>query len=79
MHKVHPLAWKADPTDFVTTHCMNCAAGWTRQGENGAKIVVCLLDREPVLNTMTDCDRFEPREEAIHHHFNRMAKDTTKK
>ena len=31
MHKVHPLAWQAEPTDFATTHCMKCEAGWTRK------------------------------------------------
>jgi hypothetical protein len=63
MHKTHPLAWRAEPTDFATTHCSQCQAGWTRTGVDGAKIIVCLLDREPVLATMTDCDRFEPKEE----------------
>ena len=62
MHKAHPLAWQSKPTDFALTHCMRCQAGWTRLGENGAKIIVCLLDREPVLTTMTDCDRYEPRD-----------------
>ena len=36
---------------------MNCEAGWTRSGENGARVIVCLLDREPVLNTY---DRLRP-------------------
>jgi hypothetical protein len=26
-------------------------------------VIVCLLDREPVFANMTDCDRYEPREE----------------
>lgn len=62
------LLWgKADK--FVTTYCQNCKAGWTRTaepGKNGAKpktLTVCLLDREPVLNGMEFCDRFEAREE----------------
>jgi hypothetical protein len=79
MHKVHPLAWRAEPTDFAATHCMHCEFGWTRKGEKGAKIVVCLLDREPVLSAMTDCDRFEPREEAVEDRFHQTAKDATKK
>ena len=62
MHKVHPLAWNAPPTDFAETHCMKCAAGWTRSGKEGARIVVCLLDRELVLPALTSCDRFELRE-----------------
>jgi hypothetical protein len=66
MHKVHPLAWQAASTDYATTHCMRCQAGWTRQGADGAKVIVCLLDREPVFANMTDCDRYEPREEPPH-------------
>ena len=62
MHKVHPLAWQSEPTDFALTHCMRCTAGWTRCGAD-AKVIVCLLDREAVLPSMTSCDRFEPREE----------------
>ena len=42
---------------------MNCKAGWTRTGKDGAALTVCLLDREPILQEMTDCDRYEPREE----------------
>jgi hypothetical protein len=79
MRKIHPLAWQAEPTDFATTHCMKCEYGWTRRGADGAKIVVCLLDREPVLPSMTDCDRFEPKEEAVEDHFSQMAKNATKK
>ncbi|MGO9475871.1 MAG: hypothetical protein ACLPWS_21060 [Rhodomicrobium sp.] len=78
MRKVHPLAWQAEPTDFATTHCMNCEAGWTREGE-GARIVICLLDREPVLPSLTDCDRFLAREEAVEDHFNQMARNATRK
>ena len=62
MHKVHPLAWKAEPTEFAATHCMQCQAGWTRSGAD-AKVIVCLLDREAVFPNMTSCDRFEPREQ----------------
>jgi len=47
------------PTGYAASHCSNCAAGWTRTGENGGKLTICLLDREPVLTDMTDCDRFE--------------------
>ena len=42
MHKVHPLAWQSEPTDFAMTHCMQCQAGWTWEEENGVKIIVCL-------------------------------------
>ena len=56
----------------------NVAAGWTRQGENGAKVILCPLDREPVLTTMTACDRYESKEE-LQHLFDQMARHTTKK
>jgi hypothetical protein len=79
MHKPHPLAWRAEPTDFATTHCMKCEAGWTRKGPDGAIVVVCLLDREPVLPSMTDCDRFQRREEAVEDRFSQTAKAATKK
>ena len=52
----------AKPTGYAASHCMNCKAGWTRTGAAGAVITVCLLDREPVLADMTDCDRFEPKD-----------------
>lgn len=61
-HKAHPLAWEAEPTDFATTHCMKCEAGWTRSGTD-AKVVVCILDREQVFPNMISCDRFEPRKQ----------------
>ena len=78
MHKTHPLAWQAPSTAFPRTHCMRCEAGWTRSGQNGARVIVCLLDREPVLNTMTDCDRFELRVE-VRRQFDQTAKNTTRK
>jgi len=48
---------------FIATHCMTCAAGWTRTGRNGGVVVVCLLDRERVWPEMIDCDRYEAAEE----------------
>ena len=77
MHKVHPLAWQAPPTDFAMTHCMQCAAGFTRCGID-AKVIVCLLDREPVLPNMISCDRFELKEE-LENHFHQTAKNATRK
>jgi len=59
MHKVHPLVWNAPATDFAETHYVNCAPGWTRSDEGGVRVVVCLLDREPVLPALTGCDRFK--------------------
>ncbi len=61
MHRTNysPLAWRT-AEGFAETHCVNCKAGWTRKGEKG-DLTVCLLDREPVLPGMTDCDRYEPR------------------
>jgi hypothetical protein len=46
-------------SDYVTTHCTTCRAGWTRKDEAGEMVIVCLLDREPVWGDMTSCDRFE--------------------
>ena len=51
-----------NPTGYAASHCSNCEAGWTRTGKDGGKLTICLLDREPVLTDMTDCDRFEPKE-----------------
>lgn len=49
-------------TDYATTHCRVCAAGWTRTGIKGGVVTVCLLDRERVMADMTSCDRFELRD-----------------
>ena len=51
------------PTEYAASHCMQCAAGWTRTGKDGGVLTVCLLDREPVLADMTSCDRYEPKEQ----------------
>lgn len=58
-HQLKTL-WQT-PTGYAASHCRQCAAGWTRTGKNGGQITMCLLDREPVLVDMTDCDRFEVR------------------
>jgi hypothetical protein len=58
-HKIQGMTWRT-PKGYAASHCMNCKAGWTRTGENGGVITVCLLDREQVLADMTDCNRFEP-------------------
>jgi len=55
------IFWRT-PSGYAASHCMQCKAGWTRTGTEGAVITVCLLDREPVLADMTNCDRFEPRD-----------------
>jgi len=49
------------PTGYAASHCTNCEAGWTRTGKDGGRLTVCLLDREPVLDDMTDCDHFEKK------------------
>jgi hypothetical protein len=54
-----------NPSGYAASHCRNCAAGWTRVGEQGGVLTVCLLDRLPVLANMTDCDRFEPKENKV--------------
>lgn len=55
--------WKT-PEGFAATHCTKCEMGWTRSGREGA-LTVCLLDRQPVLAGMTQCDRFKPSKEEI--------------
>ena len=60
MTKYHPLLWRQQ--DFAATHCMNCKAGWTRTGASGKTLTVCLLNREPILAGMTDCDRYEAKD-----------------
>lgn len=55
--------WRT-PEGFAATHCITCEMGWTRTGHDGA-LTVCLLDRQPVLAGMKDCDRFKPAKEAI--------------
>jgi len=42
---------------------MRCKAGWTRTGKDDTALTVCLLDREPIMADMMDCDRFEPRDD----------------
>jgi hypothetical protein len=62
--KARSLLWKK-PEGFGLSHCMNCALSWTRSGTNGGKLTICLLDREPVLDDMTDCDRYEAKPDKI--------------
>ena len=57
------LLWQK-PTGYGASHCMQCKFGWTRKGTDGAALTVCLLDREPILTDMTDCDRYEPKKDA---------------
>ncbi len=52
------------PSSYVETHCKICAAGWTRTGEGGGQVVVCLLDREKVSPQLSSCSKFE-REDAL--------------
>ena len=59
----HPL-WKT-PEGYAATHCTQCKLGWTRTGSSGGALTVCLLDRQPVLSGMTNCDHYEPNKEQI--------------
>jgi hypothetical protein len=54
------LLWRT-AEGFAATHCTQCKAGWTRTGAQGS-VTFCLLDRQPVLTGMIDCDRYEPRD-----------------
>ena len=58
--KARSLLWKT-PQGFAQSHCMNCALSWTRGGKDGGDLVICLLDREPVLDDMVRCDRYEAK------------------
>jgi hypothetical protein len=58
----HRPAWQT-PTGYAASHCRQCEYGWTRTGKEGA-LTVCLLDREPVLADMTDCDHYEQKAKA---------------
>lgn len=60
--KIH-IIWKS-PEGFAAKYCTQCKAGWTRKGKNGS-LTVCLLDREPVLPGMINCDRYEPRDRPV--------------
>lgn len=59
-HRQEVPGWHT-PTGYAASHCRKCNMGWTRTGEEGGAITVCLLDREPVLAGMTHCDRFEAK------------------
>jgi len=63
MHNLKRGTLSGSFSAYVKTHCATCAAGWTRTGEEGEKVYVCLLDREPVWPQMTNCDRYEQRDD----------------
>lgn len=66
MNSSTPAAPRVSMSEFVKTHCKICAAGWVRTGQEGAEVIVCLLDREPVKAGLTGCNRFElPEEEPL--------------
>ena len=50
-------------TVYAASQCRKCEAGWTRTSPSGEVIIVCLLDREPVLADMANCDRYEAKED----------------
>ncbi len=58
--KQQGTAWQT-PTGYAVSHCRNCEMGWTRTGTEGGVLTICLLDRDPVLADMVDCDQFEPK------------------
>lgn len=53
--------------DYAKTHCAQCKYGWRRDLTDGAEIMICLLDRQPVSRTVTRCNRYnrEPDAQAI--------------
>jgi len=44
----HSVFWRT-PKGFGETHCVKCKAGWTRRSKDSTGLVVCPLDREPIL------------------------------
>jgi len=55
MTKTPPTA----PRPFYETHCMKCQAGWVTATTENPLVVVCLLNREPVPEDITSCNKFE--------------------
>lgn len=51
------------PVSFAVSHCQQCKAGWTRIGEKGGALTICLLDREKVMEGIRSCDRYQLRDE----------------
>ena len=54
-----PETSPATTLSYVRTHCMTCAAGWTRLDKDGRPFVVCLLNREPIMPEIAHCNRYE--------------------
>lgn len=54
-----PEKLRGSNSTFAKTHCAICAAGWVRIGQEGAEVIVCLLDREPVKAGLMGCNKFE--------------------
>ena len=50
------------PCDFRETHCMKCQGGFVRTTTKGATVMMCLVDREPVLANIASCNKFKPNE-----------------
>ena len=48
--------------NFRETHCMKCQAGFVRTTSMGATVVMCLVDREPVLVNIASCNKYKPDE-----------------
>lgn len=63
MHTLRRERLLVSTSDYADSHCRMCAAGWTRVAADGKTVIVCLLDREPVWQEMSACDRFEPKDE----------------
>ncbi len=50
------------PSNFCATHCMKCQGGFVRTTTKGATVMMCLVDREPVLANIASCNKFKPIE-----------------
>jgi hypothetical protein len=45
--------------DYTKTHCMQCKYGWSRGTSEGAEVLFCLLDRQPVFKNITRCNQYK--------------------
>lgn len=50
------------PNGFSATHCMNCQAGFVRKTTKGTTVLMCLVDREPVLANIASCNKYKPND-----------------
>ncbi len=55
--EIERLIWP-EPTAFMLSHCDHCALSQALRLRNGQIARLCLLDDNPILPGITDCNRF---------------------